>query len=498
MPAPNAPDGIATATQSRHSLWLVCALLLAALVVRLPGVGRPLVGYFATKNVVYAMVARNLVEGHGTLAYPTLDCLAGNQRAWHLLEWPVSAYLTAGLWCVCGGNLDVWGRLTAVAFSVASVGILYAWMQRRCGPRAAVAAGWALALAPVSVLFGQSFMLEASLGFFMMVAVDALDRWLAGGRVVWLGLTMLGLALALLTKAYMAVLLLPLACTLACAARTPHAPRRAWIAAVGLILATVPAWIWYVHAYTAGDPAGPDAARVYYSVRASAAVHGLPHPLLRSPGFYVHMLDDLTGVVLTPVGFCLALAGLAHPKRGFLAPWLLASGILVLLLPRKFFEMPYYFMAILPPLCGLIGLGWDSLARRMAPTRFAQAAVLTVALLFSVRHAAGPAWTTPEEDRAVVAAGAAVRQLSQPEEPVATMHGTTLDLLYYCHRPGWALSAKEDIDRVPWAEYRAAGVRWFVVAGPKSDRFAGRFELVFRGDGFCVYRVKPLQGAPSE
>ena len=79
-------------------------------------------------------------------------------------------------------------------------------------------------------------------------------------------------------------------------------------------------------------------------------MHRPPHPLLRSPDFYRQVLDDLAGVVLTPVGFALLLAGLLGRAWRREAAWLLAMLILVAALPLKFYEMDYYWMAVLPPL----------------------------------------------------------------------------------------------------------------------------------------------------
>ena len=190
-------------------LWPLALLALAA-AVRLPGIERPLTGNFATKNVVYAMIARNWAEGRAGLLEPTLDCLVGGHRSLHLLEFPVSAYLSGLLWKGLGGSLEVWGRLTALGFTLGSVTLLYLLVARWHGTAAAVVAGLVLALSPISILYGRSFMLEASLVFFIVVTIWAWDRWLGVGRWPWLAVSGVALSLALLTKIYVLVLLAPL------------------------------------------------------------------------------------------------------------------------------------------------------------------------------------------------------------------------------------------------------------------------------------------------
>jgi hypothetical protein len=487
--------------------WLLAGLLLLALVVRLPGIARPLVGNFATKNVVYAMIARNWAEGRSDLRYPALDCLAGGQRSFHMLEMPCSAYLTGWLWKTLGGSLDVWGRATAIAFSLASVSVLFSLVRRRHGLVAALGAATTLAISPVSIIYGQSFMLEASLVFFMVATVWCLDRWLAGGRRSWLPAAAFCLALLLLTKIYMLVVLLPLAAMIL--RRTPdggtetrgrgdagaHTARRPLLTAAYLTLALIPAAAWYAHAArTAAD--STLAPRIYYSVLDSAAVHRPPHPLLWSPDFYRQIVDDLAGVVLTPLGLWLALAGLLHPAWRRYVPWLVALTLLVAALPLKFHQMNYYWMAALPPLAILVGLGWQQVHDRLALGRPAVAVVLAAALLFSLRYAVRPAMVTPAADRAVVPAGRAIQRLTSADEPVVTMHGSGIDLLYYCRRPGWAVSPDTpQLDHV-LQRCRLQGADYLVVVAPVELRKQiGANSALDRsgpqasGEGYAVYRL---------
>jgi len=501
-------------SQTRHFPAAVWALLALTAAIRLIAVTRPLLGNFATKNVVYAMIARNLAEGRASLWYPTLDVLVGGERSWHMLEFPVSAYLTAGLWHVLGGSLDVWGRVASVAFSVGSVALIFLLVRRRHGQTAAIGAALALALAPVSVIYGQSFMLEASLIFFTLGAFYALDRRLQAGHFGWLAAAAVCLALLLLTKIYMLVVLLPLAVEIlrrvggvsdgeagvsdgeagVCdgeagvsdgeagvsdgdritgpgSSPTESPPTRlkerssCVLTMLLIALAVVPAAFWYIHALRTARPEGRFSQRVFYSVRDSAEVHGPPHPLLRSADFYRRVLDDLTGVVLTPVGFMLALAGLFHRRWRRYVAWLLAMLILVLALPLKFHEMNYYWMAVLPPLCILVGLGWQVVGQRIRPGRWGTAVLLATAVVFSFRHAWKPAFVTPEEDRGVVAAARALRARTDEDEPVVTIHGTAPDLLYHCDRRGWAIAPDAAALDSLLRDCRRRGARYVVVVG---------------------------------
>ncbi|MEX2120837.1 MAG: glycosyltransferase family 39 protein [Pirellulales bacterium] len=510
--APNAATSQAVqlagerpATRSARCAWILCGLLLLTAAVRLPGLNRPLAGNFATKNVIYAMIARNWAEGRAPAWLPTVDCIEGGERGWHLLEVPVSAYLTGLAWRCCGGSLDAWGRLTSIGFSVAAVALLYLLVARWHGSVAAAGAGAVLALSPVSIIFGQSFMLEASLVAFTLATFYCLDVWLAAGRSRWLVLAAVGLALAVLTKIYMLVLLAPLSAMVWQARRTMavNTRQRRWLpAGAAAIVAVAPGLGWFAMAMHLGAPGGPLSERVYYSVRQSASDHPMPHPLLSTPDFYRQAMDDLAGPALTPIGLLLVMAGCLHPAGRRHAIWLAAMAGLVVLLPAKFYAMNYYYLVVLPPLCVMAGLGWHLVHQRLGPGRVATAALLLAGLAFSMRHAAKPAFSTPQEDRSVVVAAAALDEIAGPQEPVVTVHGSAPDLLYYCNRPGWALSAaSEDLDR-QLAEAERQGARWLVVAGldqassPATQTQLDRRALISSGPDFRVYRLRAADSTP--
>jgi 4-amino-4-deoxy-L-arabinose transferase-like glycosyltransferase len=473
-----------------RGLLLLIALTIA---VRLIAIDRPLVGVFATKNVVYAMIARNWALGRAPLWRPTVDALVGGERGLHLVEFPVSAYLTGGLWRAFGGSLDVWGRLTSVGWSAASVALMFLLVRRWHGPAAAYGAALTMALAPVSIIYGQSFMLEASVAALTLATFYFLDEWLGSRRWPWLVAISAAFGLLVLTKVYMLVLLLPLALWPGVTSL-----RTKCVAMAVLLLAAVPAIAWYGDAYRAAGPHSPLAAHVFYSVRASADVHRVPHPLLSQPDFYAQALADLATRVLSPVGFLLALA--AFFDRGWRrhAVWLASMALLMAALPRKFHEMNYYYLVVLPPLAVLAGLGWQVLYNRWRPGRLAMAALLVVAAAGALRYAVHPAFCTPDEDRAVTAAASAVRELTRPDEPVATMHGSTIDLLYYCDRAGWNIPPDLPHLQERLAECRRYGARYLVVAGwdrldhDRGDvRFLAALSKAAEGDDFRILELAP-------
>src|SRR5690606_36674838 len=119
----------------------------------------------------------------------------------------------------------------------------------------------ALAISAVSIIYGQSFMLEASAVLYSIAALDAADRFGRGASWWWMALAAASLGLLVLSKIYMAVMLLPLA-HLACPWRKPASNERPrhdpWASGTGnpwrvaaaltlLALVLLPAAAWDVH-----------------------------------------------------------------------------------------------------------------------------------------------------------------------------------------------------------------------------------------------------------
>ncbi|HPP51553.1 MAG TPA: glycosyltransferase family 39 protein [Thermoguttaceae bacterium] len=453
--AKNPPGNVQTA-------WFLVGLLLLAGGVRSAALDRPLLGNFATKNVALAMIARNWAEGRSPWYYPRVDVLVEGQRGLHLLELPVGAYLAGVLWQTLGGSLDLWGRVCSVAFYTAAAAVFFLWAQTRWGPQAARAAALMLVLSPVGIIYGQSFMLDASLVFFTVVGLACLDQYLCRGGWIWWGLTAANLSLLMVTKPYLAVWLIPAGWMISTSPANRRRKIGAWLA---LGAAVAPAAAWYLHVMQTTGPQNPLARHVFDSLRKSMIVYRPPDPLLASAQFYRQVLDDLAGPVLTPIGFSLMLLGLMQGGFRRYGIWLLPPLILLLAMPRKFFEMNYYWTAVLPAWCVLAGLGWQRVAEGTSMGRLAKAVCWLAVGVFAFRYAVKPAFVTPAEDRPVLEAASAVQELAEPEEPVITMHGSTIDLLYYCRRPGWAFRPDDPqlADRL--RQCQTVGARWAVVVG---------------------------------
>ncbi|MCE9606325.1 MAG: glycosyltransferase family 39 protein [Planctomycetia bacterium] len=476
-------------------------LLLATFVVRIGGIDRPIVSTFATKSAVYAMVARNWALGRAPVWRPTIDCVADGERAWHLMEWPAPAYAAGLGWSLFGGSLDAWGRGISIVASLFAVFFVYRLSERWFGARAAQAAGFVLAFSPVSIIYGQSLLLEASLAALLLATLDCFDTWLATRKVVYLAASALACGLAVLTKIYLLLAVVPLVAMLVVSSRssrTKLAPRMLLAALVFGVALLLPA-AWYYYVFTVSPTSGPAAE---YHPLSRATIHGFPHPLLFTPSYYARLGIDLFTVVLTPLGVLLAGVGIIDGRFRRHLPLLATFCCLPILFPLKFLVANYYYVVLLPALAFAVGLGWQRWNERYVPSLRTKQFLVACTLLIALRYAIGPAFRTPTEDRGVVAAAEVVRSATHAEERIVTMHGSTLDLLYYCDRPGWALDVADPQLSKKLTTARHEGARKLIVVGmdsvarqPATSELLASLVLEQSGDDWRLYSL--VAPAPS-
>lgn len=502
--APSVPQATADASTTAAAIrmnrrWSTTAVLVAlTLLLHVPALTRPLLGNFATRQVVNASIARNWVEGRATWYQPRLDELTGGERGLLLVEFPAIAYMAGTAWWAFGGDLDLWARLTALAGWLTAVAFCHRWLLRRAGPDAAFGGTLGLVLMPIGLAQGHAFQAEGQLLAASFVTLWSWDRWLSADptnsrRGHWLGLAAFSLGWAVLGKVYMVVLALPMLVTLW--QHVGPQKRNPLVYLLG-IASLVPAALWYAYLYTAPlGYWGVDPETVYYSVRQSTQDNGFPHPLLRSPAFYRDLVDLVALRVLTPVGLTLAVLGLTTSAGRRAWPWLVVVTVLVVALPRKFTELIYYWLVVMPPLCLWMGLGWRQLVRS-TPSVQSAIAVGLVWLVLSLRFGLAAAYTDHPEDRGVLPAAAAIQSLTEAEEPILVLHGTAPDLLYYCNRPGHLWPDRSDDPAALLADHARSGVRFFVVADldwltqrPKLSAIFADLPIVESGDDWRIYRL---------
>ena len=184
-------------------LWLAFVVGLA---LRLWGITNPLADFHEFRQTYTALFARHFYAHGMNILTPDV----GIHNYSNISEFQVYPFLVACLYHVFGEH-DVIGRLVAVAFSMATMWMLFLLVSRYFSKRAGYIAAMLFAILPTAVYYSRVFMLESMMLFLATSSIYTLTRWLDDrGRRYWILAVATG-ALALLIKIPSAYLVLPFA-----------------------------------------------------------------------------------------------------------------------------------------------------------------------------------------------------------------------------------------------------------------------------------------------
>lgn len=454
------------------------ALVVLTLAVRLIHVDEPFLDLQTWRQADTAAVARNYFEEGFDFFHPRVDW-RGDTPGYVEMEFPLYNYLVAcGYWLI--GSPQEWvGHLLSALFSAATIPLLYALSRTLHGTTAARIASFVFAVNPLDVFYGRAIMPDATMLFFSVGAVLFFMRWAETARVSTYAAAVVFAALAFLVKVPTLYLGLPLF-FLACERFGTTTFRRPALWAY-VLLTLVPTALWHYHGYRLFEQ-----THLTYGIwnRYGYAKWGNPDVLAQG-SFYALMLARLWGVVLTPVGFVLLVAGalkkVRERREWVLHVWLLALVVFVLIAAEgnrvhKHYQLPFVPVAAIfagKALASFLSDGWHlRLARSLVVRRLSVAACLTALAAFGYVYAA-PLFVAHPFYRAQYEIGRDVDRLIPKDALIVTgelddnkgspYRSQSPVLLYFSHRKGWQLLPEEFADANRLRDLRARGARYFLV-----------------------------------
>jgi hypothetical protein len=154
------------------------AVLLGALLIRLPLLARPLTASHSDgwRQTDTASIARHFYRNGYQLLYPQVYW-GGSGPGYAETEFQIHPFVTALLYRGFGER--VWlGRLVSLIFAMAGLWFFHLLARRVAGSRAAVFGLGFLALAPLHLRYSTAFMPEATVFCFYLAALYFFQRWL--------------------------------------------------------------------------------------------------------------------------------------------------------------------------------------------------------------------------------------------------------------------------------------------------------------------------------
>jgi 4-amino-4-deoxy-L-arabinose transferase-like glycosyltransferase len=319
-------------------------------------------------------------------------------------------------------GLNSWSILVPEALlGVATVGVVYASVRRRCSAAAALLAGVVMATTPVAALMFRFNNPDALLTLLMALAAYTTLRGIEDGRRRWMVITGVLIGLGFLTKQLQVLLVVPpLAIAYLVAAPSRLRRRIVDLLAGGAAMIVAAGWWLAVVAFT------PASMRPYIGGSQNNSIFDLT---LGYNGFgrltgnetgsvgtgqwgktgITRMFDGVMGgqiAWLIPAALLFGVAALWVTRRGkrtdqtraavmVWGGWLLVTGLVFSFMQGIFHE--YYTVALAPAIAALVGIGADVLWRRRhhIAARGALAGIIVLTALWSVKLLErAPGWNT--------------------------------------------------------------------------------------------------------
>lgn len=478
---------------------LVCVLILAG-AVRCLGLYQPYLGNFHSYQLISASMTRFFVREHfSDLLNPKLDILVNGAPGLHLHYYPVASLVAALPIAVFGGPPELWGRLQAILFSLATVLLIYALGARMRDRTFGLLACAVYAFSPISVIYGQSFMNEAAGVFLVVLALYAFVRARNGGGAGWIFCGIAAAGLTLITRLNGFYLFLPLLAIWAYGQDGWKGKKIGTWFLLCLGIGILPL-VWYGYTWFAAQQDPHVYNCMFPQLGRQAPKAGW------NPDFLGVLAKTIATLDFTPFGLALLVIGLVVGLPGRQNRWLYVWFFSVLftffLIPQKIKDHNFYTLHLVPPaaffIAGAVQWAWSKGPAQWKPAaRQALACIaILLALAWSARYFHNPvAKSVLEENRGVREAAIETQSLVPQGALIVASRGSANCLLYYSDRKGWDfdlippkevpyqvmfrwrfLSPEEVekrsaafLDPKQWLEFlRSEGAEYFIIATPQE------------------------------
>jgi hypothetical protein len=243
--------------------WVYLVLILVAgFSLRMYRFNNPVADWHSFRQADTASVAKEFVKNGVSLLEPRYHDLSNiqsgmdNPEGFRMVEFPFISVFVALSYKPLEGLIDlhVWYRLVTIVFSLGSIALIYELGRFLDSTLSGLISAAVFATLPFSVYYGRAILPETPMIFFSLASTLAALYFCQSKRLVWLVVSVLGSAAALLLKPVAIFLIAPVGIYILWQPKTRNVSL-AWIG--GIIISTIPLFLWrsWISRYPQGIPA---------------------------------------------------------------------------------------------------------------------------------------------------------------------------------------------------------------------------------------------------
>ena len=471
---------------------LIFGFFIGGVFFRFHAFSNPIADWHSWRQADTAAVTRNFIKDGFTPLYPKNDSFHAlsdsplpDPNRYFFAEFPIYNIITYYGFTIFGHfTIEQWGRLVSIFFSSLTIVWLYLLVKQYSSEKVAIVAAFVFAFLPYNVYYGRVIMPDPMHISFSILALYLVTLWTRTNKWWWAALGGSAYAIAILTKPYGLVLLLPIAYLLL--RKWRHRLFMRWEVYVFAAIALLPYLLWKHHIDM--HPEGEFATLWLFN-----------EGNIRFTGAYFHWLiyDRMNRLIFATGGFVLFWLGIIkgnNQREGlFYYLWLVAILIFFVVIAKGNVTHDYYQMPLVPIGAIFIGKGVEFLleyGRRWyhRGINFAVAGILLVLMLafgwfevrgyYNINH--------PE----IVEAGQAVDQLLPKDARVIAPYDNDPSFLYQTNRHGWPISG----DKVP--EWIKGGAQYMVSTNydDTTNYWMNKCSVVTKNPKFVIINLTQCKG----
>lgn len=350
-------------TLFENGFFIVITLTLLVIVgfwFRTYKIDNPIADWHSWRQADTAAVSRNFIKDGFNPLYPQYDALnplnetgEPNPNRYFFAEFPIYNILTYYTYLTFGVH-EHYARLISVIFSTATILFMYLLVSKYSSKRVALMSAAVFALLPYNVYYGRVTMADPLYIFFSVAALYCVTKWLEKENILFAILSAFTFSLAILTKPYALVLLLPISYLLY--KKWGFKILKKMSVYVIAILAFTPFLLWRYHINQ--HPEGMFGTTWLYN-----------QGNIRFTGAYFRWLvyERLNRLIFATGGFVLLwlgiVIGFTKSAGYFYHLWLVSILAFFVVIAKGNVTHDYYQLPIVPIGCIFIALGFDYLLK---------------------------------------------------------------------------------------------------------------------------------------
>jgi len=464
---------------------ILVLIIILAFGLRLYRLNNPVADWHSWRQADTSAVSRNFIKKGFDLLHPRFDDLSNvasgleNPEGYRFVEFPFYNLFQAGFYKIFPFlNLEIWGRLISIFFSLISLVFLYLIVKKHLSEKEALWAAFFFAVLPFNVYYSRVILPEP-----MMVATSLGMIYFFDKERFFLALVFA--AISFLLKPYTLVFLLPVSFL---AWQKWHFNWRKWFSlSLYILISLLPflSWRWWMNHFPEGIP-------VYDWLFNEAGIR------LKGAFFWWLFAERIGRLILGGWGLILLGLGLivkANKKEGlFFFSWLAAIFAYFLIIAGGNVKHDYYQIMAIPIICVFLAKGAHFLTTvsREYFSRITSYVLLITSILFMLAFS----WYQVRDffninNPVIVKAGQAADDLLPKNAKVIAPYGGDTAFLYQTNRQGWPIGIVIEDLIEKGAEYYVN-----VNFGPETQWVMGTWCLLQKTDDWII--VDLTKKCPSE